>query len=81
LERVHDSLLASFLSRMVGTLPEKQRVAILLRYQEDMEVDEIAKLLEMHSSTVKTNIARGLEMLRGKVSRRLGKGEGKHDAI
>jgi len=66
---------------MVGTLPENQRSAILLRYQEEMDVDEIAKVLDMNSSTVKTHIARGLEFLRGKVSRRLGKGNGKHDAI
>ena len=81
LERGHDTLLSSYLSRMVGTLPENQRSAILLRYQEEMDVDEIAKVLDMNSSTVKTHIARGLEFLRGKVSRRLGKGNGKHDAI
>lgn len=73
LERVHDTLLSSYLQRMVGTLPEKQRSAILLRYQEDMEVEEIAQVLEMNASTVKTHIARGLEFLRGKVSRRLRK--------
>ncbi len=73
LERVHDTLLSSYLNRMVGTLPEKQRSTILLRYQEDMELDEIAKVLDMNVSTVKTHIARGLEFLRGKVSRRLRK--------
>ena len=73
LERVHDTLLSSYLNRMVGTLPENQRSAIVLRYQEDMELDEIAKVLEMNVSTVKTHIARGLELLRGKVSRRLRK--------
>lgn len=73
LERVHDTLLSSYLNRMVGTLPEKQRSAILLRYQEDMELDEISKVLDMNISTVKTHIARGLELLRGKVSSRLRK--------
>lgn len=81
LERVHDSLLASYLARMVGTLPEKQRAAILLRYQEDMELEEIARILDTNLSTVKTHIARGLELLRSKVDRRLGKGNGIHDAI
>ncbi len=71
LERLHDTLLSSYLNRMVGTLPDKQRSAILLRYQEDMEFDEIAKVLDSNVSTVKTHIARGLELLRGKVSRRL----------
>jgi RNA polymerase sigma-70 factor (ECF subfamily) len=77
LERVHDTLLSSYLDRMVGTLPEKQRSAILLRYQEEMEMEEIAKTLDMNVSTVKTHISRGLELLRGKVSRHLGKGNGK----
>ena len=86
LERVHDSLLSSYLNRMVGTLPDNQRSAILLRYQEDMEMDEIAKVLEMNVSTVKTHISRGLELLRGKVSRRLRQSEsprteGKHDTV
>jgi RNA polymerase sigma-70 factor (ECF subfamily) len=82
LERMHDSLLSSYLSRMVGTLPEKQRAAILMRYQEDMEIEEISKVLEMNASTVKTHITRGLEMLRGKVSRRLApKGKGSHDSV
>jgi RNA polymerase sigma factor (sigma-70 family) len=81
LERIHDSLLSSYLNRMVGALPEKQRIAIVLRYQEEMEVEEIAKVLDMNPNTVKTHLARGLEMLRGKVGRRLGKGIGNHDAI
>ena len=76
LERVHDSFLSSYLQRMVASLPEKQRSVMVLRYQEDMELEEIAKILEMNVSTVKTQISRALELLRGKVSRRLGKGNG-----
>lgn len=74
LERVHDSFLSSYLQRMIASLPEKQRSVIVLRYQEDMELEEIAQILSMNVSTVKTQISRALELLRGKVSRRLGKG-------
>ena len=81
LEQMHDSMLSSYLARMVGTLPEKHRIAVVLRYQEDMEIEEIAKVLDLNASTVKTHIARGLEMLREKVQRRLGRGSGEHDAI
>jgi RNA polymerase sigma-70 factor (ECF subfamily) len=82
LERLHDTFLSSYLKRMVGTLPEKQRSAILLRYQEEMEPEEIARVLDMNVSTVKTHISRGLDFLRGKVSRKLGRqGNLKHDAI
>jgi RNA polymerase sigma-70 factor (ECF subfamily) len=59
---------------MVASLPEKQRSVIVLRYQEEMELEEIAKVLSMNLSTVKTQISRALDLLRGKVSRRLGKG-------
>lgn len=81
LEQLHDSLLSSYLGRMVGTLPENQRAAIILRFQEDLEVEEIAELLDLSSSTVKTNIARGLHLLRSKVSRRLGPGNSSNDTL
>lgn len=71
LERVHDSMLSSYLERMVASLPEKQRIVIVLRYQEGMEPEEIAGMLEMNVSTVKTQITRALDLLRAKTARRL----------
>jgi RNA polymerase sigma-70 factor (ECF subfamily) len=83
LERVQDSLLSSYLERMVASLPEKQRMAIVLRYQEDMDPNEIAEVLEMKVSSVKTLISRGLELLRAKTSRRLGVADyrNSHDTV
>ncbi len=72
LERMQDSLLSSYLERMVASLPERQRAAIVLRYQEDMAPDEIAKVMDMNVSTVKTLIVRGLDLLRAKTRYRLG---------
>ena len=72
LERMQDSLLSSYLERMVALLPERQRAAIVLRYQEDMLPDEIAKVMDMNVSTVKTLITRGLDLLRAKTKYRLG---------
>lgn len=77
LERVHDSMLSSYLERIVASLPEKQRIVIVLRYQEDMEPEEIAKTLDMNVSTVKSQIARGLELLRAKTVSRFEAGVGK----
>ncbi len=74
LERVHDAFLSSYLERMVASLPEKQRMAIVLRYQEGMELEEIAEVLEMKTSTVKTQIFRALELLRAKTAQRLAPG-------
>ncbi len=83
LERMQDSLLASYLERMVASLPEKQRMAVVLRYQEDMSPEEIAQVLEMKASSVKTLISRGLELLRAKTSRRLGESDHRisHDTV
>ena len=71
LERVHDSLLSSYLERMVASLPPKSRMMIVLRYQEEMDVEEIAGVLGMKVSTVKTQIFRALELLRAKTGQRL----------
>jgi len=71
LERIHDSFLASYLERMVASLPEKQRMIIVLRYQEEMELEEIAQILRMNISTVKTQASRALELLRAKTEHRL----------
>jgi RNA polymerase sigma-70 factor (ECF subfamily) len=81
LERVHDSMLSSYLERMVGSLPEKQRIVIVLRYQEGMEPEEIAEMLEMNVSTVKSQIARALELLRAKTARRLKQEWQENDAV
>lgn len=80
LERVHDFMLSSYLERMVASLPEKQRIAMVLRYQEDMEPDEIAEVLRMKVATVKTHIARALDLLRAKTARRLTERE-RNDAV
>lgn len=72
LERVHDTFLSSYLERIVASLPEKQRLVVVLRYQEDMEVEEIAKTLGIKAATVKTQLARALDLLRAKTDGRLG---------
>jgi RNA polymerase sigma-70 factor (ECF subfamily) len=56
---------------MVASLPEKQRLMVILRYQEEMEPEEISKMLGMKSSTVKTLLGRAIELLRSKTLRRL----------
>ncbi len=54
------------LEDLLGTLPETLRVAMVLRYQEEMLPDEIARLLGQPVATVKSNLRRGLELLRRK---------------
>ncbi len=68
----HDFMLRDTLRRLVATLPEKPRLVVTLRYQEDLDPTEIAKVLEMPLNTVKSHLRRSLAILREKVSRSLG---------
>jgi len=65
-------MLSDTLSRMVDTLPEKARMVVILRYQEDLEPAEIARALGMPINTVKSHLRRSLALLRDKLSRTLG---------
>jgi RNA polymerase sigma-70 factor (ECF subfamily) len=67
-----DSLMAATLRRIVATLPEKPRMVITLRYQEDLDPTEIAELLDMPLNTVKSHLRRSLAILREKVTRCMG---------
>lgn len=58
----------ALLEGMLKSLPEAMRVAVVLRYQEEMRPDEIAALLGQPVATVKSNLQRGLQMLRRKAA-------------
>ncbi|MGY3716225.1 sigma-70 family RNA polymerase sigma factor [Sutcliffiella cohnii] len=45
-------------------LEEKYKTVLILRYYEDLSLDQIAKYLNTPLGTVKTNIRRGLEKLK-----------------
>ncbi len=51
---------------VLQSLPESMRVAVVLRYQEEMRPDEIAALLAQPVASVKSNLQRGLVLLRRK---------------
>jgi RNA polymerase sigma-70 factor (ECF subfamily) len=61
-----DVLLSQRLRRLVASLPEKARILVLLRYQEDMDPAEIAILMKMRLNTVKSQLQRALKLLREK---------------
>ncbi len=69
-----DPLLEEKLRRLVASLPEKQRLLVILRYQEEMEIEEIAEVLKMRLPTVRTQLSRSLALLRRKAARLLGIG-------
>lgn len=67
-----DAMIQNTLRRMVATLPERARLVVTLRYQEDLDPSEIAEILEMPLNTVKSHLRRSLVILREKMSRTLG---------
>lgn len=54
----------------IQELEEKYREALILRYQEEMSYEEIAKVLELPVSTIETRIHRAKKMLREKLETR-----------
>lgn len=68
----NDLFLSEMLRRVVDTLSEKARLVVILRYQEDLDPVEIAKVLDMPLNTVKSHLRRSLSILRDKLSRTLG---------
>lgn len=56
------------LEEMLRTLPEALRIAVVLRYQEEMLPEEIAALLAQPVASVKSNLRRGLHLLRRKAA-------------
>ncbi|HEX8711556.1 MAG TPA: sigma-70 family RNA polymerase sigma factor [Terracidiphilus sp.] len=65
------SPLGARLERLLNTLPEAQRATLVLRYQEDLTPEEIAATLGTPLATVKSQLQRGLKLLRAKASSQL----------
>ncbi|GAC1661423.1 MAG: RNA polymerase sigma factor SigW [Candidatus Acidiferrum sp.] len=59
-----DYLLAEHLQRTIALLPERQRMMVVLRYQEGLDPAEISELLAVPVNTVKSSLQRALAELR-----------------
>jgi RNA polymerase sigma-70 factor (ECF subfamily) len=70
-----DFMLSRALGQLVASLPGNWRALVVLKYQEEMETEEIARALDMPVGTVKSQLSRALEFLREKASRVLGETE------
>jgi RNA polymerase sigma-70 factor (ECF subfamily) len=65
------SPLGGRVERLLTTLPEAQRAALVLRYQEELTPEEIANVLDAPLATVKSHLQRGLKLLRAKAESQL----------
>jgi RNA polymerase sigma-70 factor (sigma-E family) len=52
----------------LATVPPRQRAVLILRYWEDLSVEETAAMLHCSIGTVKSQAARGLAALRGRLT-------------
>jgi RNA polymerase sigma-70 factor (ECF subfamily) len=59
-----ESPLGVRIEELLATLPESQRAALVLRYQEDLTPEEIAVTMRSPVATVKSQLQRGLKLLR-----------------
>ncbi|HBM75572.1 MAG TPA: RNA polymerase subunit sigma-70 [Clostridiaceae bacterium] len=55
------------LQKALDNLPDKYRTVIILRYFEDLKIEEIAEILNENINTIKTRLYKSLKMLRIKM--------------
>jgi len=59
--------LATKIKELAGNLPPKQRMVFVLRDLQDLTVDEVAKVLSMSTSAVKTNLCYARRFIRAQM--------------
>ncbi len=67
-----DPMLRGRLRVLIASLPEAPRMVMVLRYQEELMPEEIARVMDMPVRTVKSHLHRSLAMLREKIERSMG---------
>jgi RNA polymerase sigma factor (sigma-70 family) len=67
-----DPMLSKRLRQVIATLPEKMRLVVILRYQEDAGLEEIAQAMRIPLNTVKSTLHRAHAMLREKIGVAIG---------
>jgi RNA polymerase sigma-70 factor (ECF subfamily) len=64
-----DPMLSGILDRQIARLPERSRMIVVLRFQEEMEPAEIAETMGIPVGTVKSNLHRALALMRGRMEK------------
>jgi RNA polymerase sigma-70 factor (ECF subfamily) len=70
LPRLSDPLLEDLLHTLVGELTPDARMVVTLRFQEDLDLSEIAAIVDMPLNTVKSHLRRSMDALRRKLADR-----------
>jgi len=75
----NDFLADERIQTMIAELPEQTRIALILRFQEDLSPSEIADILQEPVNTVKSRLQRALVILRKKLTPGYKRDEKSHD--
>ena len=68
--QVSDPLLGELLRTLVAELTPDARMVVTLRFQEDLDLSEIAAITDMPVNTVKSHLRRSMDALRRKLTDR-----------
>ena len=68
--QVSDPLLGELLRTLVAELTPDARMVVTLRFQEDLDLSEIAAITDMPVNTVKSHLRRSMDALRRKLADR-----------
>lgn len=71
-DRENDPMLSKRLQQLVAALPEKMRMVVILRYQEEAGLEEIANTMGIPLNTVKSTLHRAHAILREKIGQVVG---------
>jgi RNA polymerase sigma factor (sigma-70 family) len=63
----HDVADREVIRRALRTLPDRQRVAVVLRFYEDLSYDQIAEILRCRPGTVGSLLTRAMQTLRSEM--------------
>lgn len=68
-QQLEQKELQAAVDRAIAALPEKQRLAVVLRRYEQLPYEEIAEVLDLSVSAVKSQLFRARTQLRGELER------------
>lgn len=66
--RLEQSQKRADIASLVASLPERYRAALILRYVEGLQLDEVAAILKQPLGTAKSNVHRAVNLLRRAIS-------------
>jgi RNA polymerase sigma-70 factor, ECF subfamily len=71
-ERIDDARLREALAACVGELPVEIRTAVLMRYQQSLSFEEMARELDEKAGTLQARVARAMARLQACIAKRTG---------